>query len=181
MFLFLTGELVRRISSGHVSDVRYQNGRLISVSGKVGKGGIDLQVYDTRIWKRIRLIQSPCRCMYRYRHTVNVGSEHITLACALRGIIYTMTRIGDLVHITQLGSGIGVFDFPQMCHTGTDTILVADWENDCLQLRHEGKWSYVRLTPPPKNPRDVVYTGGALFVLSSYQKTNQRISKYLPI
>ena len=177
--VFLTGEQVRHISRDHVSDVRYHNGQLFCLSGKAGRA--EIQVYDTRTWERIRNIHSPCKCSHAYNHTLHIGSEHITLTCGDTHIIHTMTHRGEHVQTTKNGSGIGEFVHPFICHNSSDAVLVGDFANARLQLRHAGEWSRMLLEPQPLWPLDAVYIGGALFVLChDIFGENDRIIKYTP-
>ena len=167
---------MRGINSDHVDDVRFHYSQLFCISRNPEKGQVEIQVYDTRTWERICVIKSPCGCSHKYRHTLHVGSEYITIACVNTNSIYTVTHQGDHVNNTKPGE----FVYPYMCHNVSDAILVADFSNHRLQLQHAGEWSHVQLDHLPLWPRDAVYAGGALFVLSSYVAANQRIIKYIP-
>ena len=172
---------MRRINSNHVDDVRFHHGQLLCVSGNFEQDHIGIKVYDTRTWERIRLMQSPCECLYTYPHTLHVGSQHITLACFDTHIIHTMTKQGDHVHSTKCGSGVIEFNFPHLCHNVNDAVLVADFHNHRLQLRRAGEWSRVQLEPQPLRPLDAVYVGGTLFVLCHGSSVYDcRIIKYVP-
>ena len=159
--------LQTQINSNDVHDVRYFSGELFCVTGQIDEGNVMIQVYSTNNWiEPIRLIESPCGCMFIALHTLHVGSEYITLACRETNIIYTMSHIGEPVHTTQRGEGLGEFDYPVLCHTGSNAVLVADFWNHRIQLCHEGRWSRALLKPQPPCPIDVVYAGGILYVLS---------------
>ena len=91
---------------------------------------------------------------------MHVGSELITLICRGINTIHTMTHAGDLVNIVKNNG------YPRLCHTGSDAVLVAEWWRNRLELQVEGNSSHVLLEPEPRQPRDAVYIGGAVFVLS---------------
>ena len=169
------GQHVRQINSDNVVDVRFHSGRLFCVSVENGKSNVVIHVYDLLTWQRISLIQSPCRCRHGSLHTMHVGSEYITLACSGTSTIHTMTHAGDLVNVMKTNG------YPRLCHTGSDAVLVAEWLNNYLRLQNEGNWSQVLLRPPPLIPRDAVYVGGSLFVLSEWNLTirKDRIIKYI--
>ena len=148
---------------------------LFCVSGESGNGNVVIYVYDSLTWQRICLILSPCRCRHGSLHTMHVGSEYITLACSDINTIHTMTHAGDLVNVMKTNG------YPRLCHTGSDAVLVAEWLNNHLMLQNNGDWSRVLLKPPPLIPRDAVYVGGSLFVLSEWNFAirKDRIIKYI--
>ena len=77
------------------------------------------------------------------------------------------------------GDLVGEFNEPYLCHTASDAVLVADWLNARMLLRHAGVFSPMLLQPQPRGPGDAVYAGGALYVLSrSYD--GRKITKYVP-
>ena len=105
---------------------------------------------------------------------MHVGSEYITLACSDTSTIHTMTHAGDLVH--SIKSSVRHL---QLCHTGSDAVLVAVFWNNRLKLQNNGKWSRVLLGSNHIWPRDAAYIGGALFVLSAWDSDKHRIIKYV--
>ena len=139
-------------------------GQLFSLMGDEGIGNVIILIYDTHTWQLTRNIKSPCACSYTFRHTLYISNENITLACCDTDTIYTMTYTGDIEHITEPRQ----FKWPHLCSTASDSILVAENGSNRLQLLHNDKWLRVQLKPKPMSPRDAVYVGGALFVLSNH-------------
>ena len=136
----MSGEQLKHINSDSVEEVRYYYNKLFAMSRNIFKGdNASIQVYDTNNWQQIRSIPLPCRCGNTYRHTLHVGSEHITIACPETNTIQIITHMGELVQNIHRGVGNERFDSPCLCHTGSNAVLVA--ECDRLQLWHDGGWS----------------------------------------
>ena len=182
-FTALTGKVLDRVSNDDVDDVRFHSDQLFSVSGVFQKEHkVRIHVYETQTWKCTNRLQSTCcwalkdtllrdNCKYRLLHTLFVCSDNIAVACRDTGRIYAMTHKGWPMDLKLFDIK---FDYPMLCHTSSNALFVADEINHWLLMEQDGEWE--NLCKPSHSvfpfPRDLVYVGGSLFVLSFWNWTS---------
>ena len=127
-----------------------------------------IHVYDLSTWSRNRTLSLACSCVHTYNHTLRVTSCGIILACVKNNCIHVLDDSGVILQTHgNYGSETGEFYHPKICRAESDgSILVADEDNDRLQVFHDGEWHVLPLQPHPSDPRGVVVTPHALYVVT---------------
>ena len=159
-----TGDLLKKISSGAFSDGCKHAG-LVYVASMYEP---TIHVYDPSTWSRIRTLFSACSCVKSYNHTLRVTSCSITLACPGNDRIYVLDISGEQQQTHgKKGMAVGEFSFPRLCSAESDgSMLVADHNNNRLQVFHDGEWCVQQLQPQPFEPMDAVVTPHAIYVVT---------------
>ena len=155
---------MKKISSDGFNDVCKYAGLVYVASGNEPT----IHVYDPSTWSRIRTLPSACSFFHYYNHTLCVIGCRIILACLSTHCIRVLDDSGAL-HQThgKKGTEAGEFSFPKLCSAESDgSMLVADWDNNRLQVFQEGEWRVLQLQPQPLRPEDAVVTQHALYVVT---------------
>ena len=134
-------------------------------------------------WQRIRSIELSCG--EGHNVTLHVNQARIYACCYQDCTIYVLSHDGNvLTTLWKRGRGnAGELSCPLLCHTDNeDALLVADMDNNPVQVTQSNKWFVTDLHPQPHCPDSVIYTQRRLYVSLLNNKTNQdELALYLPM
>ena len=157
--------MLRRLQSGVHDDVAVHNGLLYTTTrGTQSLQPYALHVYSTKTWQQTSVIDT-CSGLDHF-HTLCVNEQCMFIACWDTHRIHKMSLDGILIDTYgKDDNGIGEFNVPLACMSDCDNLLVADLDNNRLQLLHGRQWSVLQLRPSPSCPRNALYDGNALYVV----------------
>ena len=172
-------------TNGGYSDVAVQSD--LVYAAKLDRP-VQVDVYDSSTWRRLRQIQTPCSLTEHIRtsyHTLHVSDEHILLCCVDKNKLQVLSHSGELLQThgrsreeatdddiighTTSGKpvyGPGVLSHPRLCQVDAEgSVLVADNFNRRLQvMRADGIWNVIDLDRVADRPKAAVLCNASLYV-----------------